>query len=196
MTAFTAARRTGMRSGRAVISVAGLSQRRMRSAKPRRAAPLFQRRHLVPVDMAGGNFGHRPGDAQARQPGHAPPVHRVLLLDGLVRPGGSVSSIVPPATRSDGRCKTRPIPRMRRIQPAFPRAARARIPGSPLPAWRYSLPSSVSNNVSIANMASAGNGRGLGVLASTVALGARHSHPYEPWPVPWSAGHPARTRAR
>jgi hypothetical protein len=34
--------------------------------------------------MAGGSFGHRPGDAQARQPSHAPPVHRVLLLDGLV----------------------------------------------------------------------------------------------------------------
>lgn len=47
-------------------------------------APLHQRRHLVPVDMAGGSFGRRPGDAQARQPGHAPLVHRVLLLDGLV----------------------------------------------------------------------------------------------------------------
>ena len=54
---------------------------------------------------------------------------------------------------------------------------------------------SFPNNVSIADIAPAGNGReGLGVLASTVALGGGHSHPYGPWPVPWSAGRPGRTR--
>ena len=32
------------------------------------------------------------------------------------------------------------------------------------------------------------------VLASTVACGGGHSHPYGPWPVPWSAGRPGRTQ--
>src|SRR6185295_16032304 len=92
--------------------------------------------------------------------GHAPLVHWVLLLDDLVasRPQRQFHRF-PPAARSDGGLQTRPIPRTRRIQPAFPRAACARIPCSPLPVWRYSLPSPISSNASVAGIARAGNGR-------------------------------------
>src|ERR1017187_4697105 len=57
--ALAAAPRPGMLSGRMFISVAGVCQRDA-EREPRRAAPLHQRRHLVPVDIAGGSFGHGP----------------------------------------------------------------------------------------------------------------------------------------
>jgi hypothetical protein len=40
--------------------------------EPRRAAALHERRQLMPVDVAGDGFGHRPGDAKALQPADTP----------------------------------------------------------------------------------------------------------------------------
>ena len=62
--------------------------------EPRRAAPLHQRRHLVPVDMAGGSFGHWQGDARraSRATRHSCTGSCFSMVSW--RPGGSVSSIV------------------------------------------------------------------------------------------------------
>ena len=50
------------------------------------AAVLDQPGDLVPVEAAGFDLGHRPGDAELGEPCHAPGVHQQLfLVNGLSR---------------------------------------------------------------------------------------------------------------